>query len=133
MSERGAAADGRFELRRGASWLALDGEVVAVPSFHEKWLAEHPDEAAGARNVAELILRRRWVSVVLFDRGYLELILPERDAADVRRCLFELLSRNASAWSKATAMALDRPGYSLLVPADAESEESLASALARPI
>lgn len=124
---------GRYELRRGASWLTMEGEAIPVPSFHEKWLADHPEEASGAHDVAELIQKRRWISVILFDGGYLELIVPERDAADVRRSVFELLSRNASSWSKATVMAMDGLGYSLLAPADAADEASLAAALGRII
>jgi hypothetical protein len=122
-----------YALLRGASWLSLDGDVVPVPSFHEKWIAEHPVESEGARNACELILKKRWISVVLFDKGYLELILPAIGAEDVRRTLFEFLSRNAPSWAKATIMSLDRPGYSLLVPADAASEESLAAALDKTI
>jgi hypothetical protein len=123
----------RYVLRRGASWLSMGGEVIPVPSFHEKWLADHPEEAEGARDVAELIRKKRWISVILFDEGYLELIVPERGARDVRRSLFELLSRNALSWSKATVMAIDGLGYSLLGPSDAADEASLAAALDRTI
>jgi hypothetical protein len=118
-----------YALRHGASWLTMEGEVISVPSFHEKWLAEHSEEAEGARNVAELISKKRWISVILFDEGYLELIVPERGAQDVRRALFELLSRNALSWSKATVMAMDGLGYSLLGPSDIADEASLAAAL----
>lgn len=123
----------RYTLRRGASWLSMKGEVIPVPSFHEKWLADHPAEAEGARDVAELIRKKRWISVILFDEGYLELIVPERDAKDIRRTLFELLSRNALSWSKATVMAIDGLGYSLLGPSDVADEASLAAALDRTI
>jgi hypothetical protein len=122
-----------YALRRGASWLTMEGEVIPVPSFHDKWLADHPEETQGAHDVAELIQKRRWISVILFDEGYLELLIPERDAQDVRRSIFELLSRNALSWSKATVMAMDGLGYSLLSPSDAADEASLATALSRTI
>jgi hypothetical protein len=111
----------------------MEGEVIPVPSFHEKWLAEHPEEAQGASDVAELIQKKRWISVILFEDGYLELIVPERGAQDVGRSLFELLSRNALSWSKATVMAMDGLGYSLLDPSDVADEASLAAALDRTI
>jgi hypothetical protein len=126
-------SEGLYSLRRGASWLTMEGEVISVPSFHEKWLAEHPEEASGARDVAELIQKKRWISVILFGDGSLELIVPERGAADVRRSLFELLSRNAQSWSKATVMAMDGLGFSLLGPSDVADEAYLAAALSRTI
>lgn len=122
-----------YELRRGASWLTPAGEVVPIPGFHEEWLREHGDLAGGARNACELILRKRWLSVDLFDEGYLELLVPDRGSAEVRRSLFELLSRNAGVWSRALVMSMDEEGYSMLFPADAADAESLAVALARTI
>lgn len=129
----GARAPGPFKLVHGASWLTPGGEVHVVPGFHEEWLREHEDLAGGARNVCELVLRMRWISVALFEGGYLELMVPDRRSRDVRKALGELLSRNASAWTKALVMSMDEEGYSMLLPADAADEASLEAALGRSL
>jgi hypothetical protein len=126
------AAPGPYELQRGASWLLPGGEVIPVPGFHEEWLAEHAELAAGSHNVCELVLRRHWVSVALFDRGYLELIVPNR-GPDIRRMILELLSRNAGLWARALVMSMGEEGYAMLLPPDAADEASLAAGLARKI
>jgi hypothetical protein len=122
-----------YELRPGASWMTLEGELIPVPGFHEEWLRAHEELAEGARNACELILRKRWLSVDLFDKGYLELMVPNRGSAEVRRSIFELLSRNAGLWARALVISMDAEGYAMILPADAADEESLAAALARPI
>ena len=122
-----------FGLRPGASWLTREGEVIPIPGFHEEWLREHEDLAQGARNVCELILRKRWLSVALFDEGYLEIMVPDRSSDEVKRSIFELLSRNAGEWSKALVMSMDAEGYAIIGPRDAADEGSLAAALARSI
>ena len=132
MSEgRAGGPPGSYALLHGASWLLPGGEVLVVPGFHEEWLAEHAELAAGARNVCELVLRRRWISVALFGGGYLELMVPDRRAEDVGREVRELLSRNPGAWSRALVMSMDEEGYAMLEPADAASPEALAAALAK--
>jgi hypothetical protein len=122
-----------YALLHGASWLTPEGEVLPIPGFHEEWLREHEDLAEGARNACELILRKRWISVSLFDGGYLELMVHDRHDPEVRRALFELLSRNAGAWERALVMSMDEEGYPMLLPADAADEEALAAALRRTI
>ena len=103
-----------FSLLHGASWLLPSGEVMAVPGFHEEWIAAHEELSGGARNVCELVLRKRWISVALFSEGYLELMVPDRRSEDVRHMLWELLSRNAGAWSKALVMSMDEEGYAMI-------------------
>ncbi len=120
-----------YALLHGASWLTLEGEILPVPGFHEEWLREHEDLAQGARNACELILRRRWLSLSLFDDGYLEVMVPDRSSGEVLRSVFELLSRNAGHWSKALVMSMDEEGYAMLSPADAADVASLAAALAK--
>jgi hypothetical protein len=122
-----------YALPHGASWLTPAGEVLPIPGFHEEWLRAHEDLAEGARNACELVLRKRWISVTLFAGGYLELMVPDRRSEDVRRSLFELLSRNASLWSKALVMAMDEEGYAMLESGDAVDEARLGESLRRPI
>jgi hypothetical protein len=122
-----------YALIHGASWLAPGGEILPIPGFHEEWLAEHEDLADGSRNVCELVLRKRWISVALFSGGYLELMVPDRSSEDVRRELYRLLSRNASAWQRALVMAMDEEGYSVLFPPDAADAAALAAAIERKI
>lgn len=123
----------RYALLYGASWLTSTGEVLPVPGFHEEWLREHEDLARGARNVCELILRERWISVALFAGGYIELMVPDRRSEDVRRAIFQLLSHNASLWSKALVMAMDEEGYSMLESGDEADEAVLARKLEKSI
>jgi hypothetical protein len=123
----------RYALPYGASWLTPAGEVLPIPGFQAEWLREHEDLAGGARNACELVLRKRWISVTLFAGGYLELMVPDRRSEDVRRALFELLSRNAALWSKALVMAMDEEGYAMLEPGDAGDEERLGESLRKPI
>jgi hypothetical protein len=120
-----------YSLIHGASWLKGDGEVLPIPGFHQEWLRSHEDLAEGARNVCELILRKRWLSVSLFDGGYLEIMVPDRGSEEVRRSLFLLLSRNAGLWTKALVMSMDEEGYAMLEGADAADEAGLAAALAK--
>jgi hypothetical protein len=122
-----------FSLVYGASWLLPSGEVLLVPGFHEEWLAAHPGLARGARNVCELILRERWISVALFGGGYLELMVPDRRSPEVRRMIWELLSRNAGSWSKVLVMSMDEEGYALLGSDDASDEAGLSERLSRPL
>jgi hypothetical protein len=122
-----------YELRLGAGWLTPGGEVLPIEGFHEEWLRRHEEIAEGARNACELILRKRWLSVSLYDKGYLEIMVPDRNSAEVRRSIFELLSRNAGIWARALVMSMDEEGYSMLLPADAADETTLAMALQRTI
>lgn len=122
-----------YALIYGASWLGPAGEVIPIPGFHEEWLREHEDVAEGARNVSELILRKRWISVTLFAGGYLELMVPDRHSKDVRRAIFELLSHNAASWTKALVMSMDEEGYAMLEPCDASDEARLGERLDRSI
>ena len=122
-----------YALIYGASWLTPAGEVVPIPGFHEEWLREHEEVAEGARNVCELVLRKRWISVTLFAGGYLELMVADRRSDDVRRSLFELLSRNAGLWSKALVMAMDEEGYAMLEPGDCADEGRLGASLGKSI
>jgi hypothetical protein len=123
----------KFSLAHGASWLTPDGDVYPVPGFHEEWLREHEDISNGARNVCEFILRTRWISVALFEGGYLELMVPDRRSADVKKLIYEFLSRNASVWAKALVMSMDEEGYAMLTPSDVTDVGAFEAALAKSV
>ncbi|MFZ4616454.1 MAG: hypothetical protein ACOYM2_09705 [Rectinemataceae bacterium] len=120
-----------WTLIRGASWIALDGQVYPVPGFHEAWLAEHAELAHGARNVCELVLATRWVSATLFGEGYLELMVHDRHDPELRSRLLRLLTRAMGRWRKALVMAMDEEGYAMLEPADVDDAAALGRALDR--
>jgi len=132
-SAPGTPTAGKYELVHGASWLTPEGDVHVVPGFHEEWLREHEVLVGGARNVCELVLSKRWISVALFEGGYLELMVPDRRSDDVRASVRELLSRNASAWTKALVMSMDEEGYAMLAPGDEADDASLEAALGRSL
>jgi len=113
--------------------LTPDGDVYPVPGFHEEWLREHEDISNGARNVCEFILRTRWISVALFEGGYLELMVPDRRSADVKKLIYEFLSRNASVWAKALVMSMDEEGYAMLTPSDVTDVGAFEAALAKSV
>jgi len=113
--------------------MTAEGELLPIPGFHEEWLREHEELSEGARNVCELILRKRWLSVDLFDSGYLELIVPDRSSDEVRRSIYELLSRNADKWTRVLVMSLGEEGYAIILPADAADEAALVAAMGRKI
>lgn len=133
IKDRDPLPPGSYALLHGASWLTPEGEVYVVPGFHEEWLRSHEDLAEGSRNVCELVLRKRWISVSLFEGGYVELMVPDRRSADIKAAVFELLSRNASAWKKALIMSMDEEGYAMLEPADIVDASALDAALARTL
>jgi hypothetical protein len=122
-----------FELLHGASWLTLEGEVLEVPGFHEEWLREHEELAQGSRNVCELVLRRRWISVALFSEGYVELMVADKSSPDIVMAIFRLLSGRPGSWARALVMSMGEEGYALLSPADLAGPEALAAALGRPL
>jgi hypothetical protein len=123
----------RFALPRGASWLKSSGEVLPIPGFHEEWIRAHQDMVEGAANVCEVVLGMRWISVALFDGGYLELMVPDRRSPGVVSLVGELLSRNAGEWRKALVMSMDEEGYVMIGPEDARDPETLARRLASPM
>jgi hypothetical protein len=71
-------APGRFEWVKGAAWLLPDGSLHIVPGFHDEWIAAHRDLAPGCSNVAEVVSRLGWLSVVSYAQGYVEFMIRSR-------------------------------------------------------
>ena len=117
-------APGRFEWVKGAAWLLPDGSIHTVPGFHDEWLASHQDMASGCSNVAEVVSRLGWLSVVSYSQGYVEFMIRSRsDAASVGLCA-EQLRRNLGRWKNALVMTMDEEGYIKLAPDDFAPDSS---------
>ncbi|HOZ73537.1 MAG TPA: hypothetical protein PLQ29_07705 [Spirochaetales bacterium] len=107
-----------FEWVRGAAWLFPDGTLDIVPGFHDEWIAAHQDRAPGCSNVADVVTRLGWVSVVSYSRGYVEFMIRSKsDSGSVRLCV-EHLGRNLGRWENALVMTMDEEGYAKLTPDD---------------
>jgi hypothetical protein len=121
-----------FDLAHGASWILPDGRVIKVPGFHSSWISSHPSIASGATNTAEFVGKTGWISAVLHEGGYLELIA--RSLADSRQtdCLWSLLSLNAAALDRVVLLVLGMEGCIVLRREDLSSRERFDAALASP-
>jgi hypothetical protein len=89
-----------FEISTGAWWVVPDGRTIAVPSFHESWLAAHPAIAGGALHTVDFVQKSGWLSVTQYSDGMLEVI--SRDIVDLRQreALRMLLDVNKGAIKK---------------------------------
>lgn len=107
-----------FTWIQGAAWLLPDGEPVVVPGFHDEWIRAHQDVAPGCANVCDVVMKLRWLSVVSYSQGYVEIMLSSRrDSASVELCV-EHLGRNLARWETALVMTMDEEGYIRLSRAD---------------
>jgi hypothetical protein len=107
-----------FEWVRGAAWLFTDGTLAVVPGFHDEWIAAHQDMAPGCANVADVVIKLGWLSVVSYSQGYVEFMIRSKsDDASVELCA-EHLRRNVGRWENALVMTMDEEGYIKLTPAD---------------
>ena len=112
-----------YELAHGASWILPDGRVIKIPGFHSSWIASHPAIASGASNTAEFVKKSGWISAVLHEAGYLELITRSITDARLRDCLWNLLSLNAEALDRVVLMILGMEGCLVLGKGELSSRE----------
>ena len=105
-----------FILAHGASWILPDGRVLKIPGFHMNWIASHQAIAPGAANTAEFVARTGWISAVLHEGGYLELISRSIEDRKQRDCIWSLLAANAGNLGKVVLMSLGRNGVLELDP-----------------
>jgi hypothetical protein len=102
----------------------LRGRIYIVPGFHEEWLHENPELADGNKSVAELILDKRWISCVLFAKGYVELCINDCRDREVVALLRRFLLRNASSWKNALVMPMiEEERFIQVVPEDLVNED----------
>ncbi|MCF7928505.1 MAG: hypothetical protein K9L68_05995 [Spirochaetales bacterium] len=102
---------GDYQLVLGASWMTLTGDVYLVPGFHIEWLKKYQDEVGAYSSVAELILDKRWISLMLYNRGYLEVYINSVHDQEVAAALWKLLYVNSSVWSQLLIIALEEDRY----------------------
>jgi hypothetical protein len=121
-----------FALVHGASWVLPDGRIIKIPGFHSSWLASHASIAQGATDTAQFVKKSGWMSAVLHDGGYLELIMRSIVDSRQRDCLWGLLSTNESTIERAVVMALDREGCLTLLKPMPDTKELLESILDSP-
>lgn len=107
-----------YEWIKGAAWLFPDGTLDVVPGFHDEWIANHQDLAPGCSNVADVVTRLGWLSVVSYSQGYVEFMIRSKtDGSSVELCA-EHLRRNLGRWENALVMTMDEEGYCKLRPED---------------
>ena len=100
-----------FSFRHGATWMDLEGKIYVVPGFHEEWIHAHPELAGDCRTVVDMVLKKGWVSIVVFGEGYVEICL--NDIADERSVslVHAYLERNKNKWANALLMPMKIEGF----------------------
>jgi hypothetical protein len=119
-----------FVLAHGASWILPDGRVIKIPGFHSSWISSHPSIAPGASNTGEFVAKTGWISAVLHEAGYLELIVRSREDERLKNCLWSLLSTNIPILQKVVIMVLGTSGCLVMEKDGFASKEGFFEALA---
>jgi hypothetical protein len=122
-----------YDLVHGASWILADGRVIKIPGFHSSWIASHPAIASGATNTAEFVKKTGWISAVLHEAGYLELIVRSIAEERARDCLWNLLSLNSAALDRVVLMILGMEGYLIFGRESLSSRERFEECLNSPM
>lgn len=99
-----------YSISHGACWILPDGRVIKIPGFHESWLASHPAIAGGALNTAAFVQKSGWLSAVLHDQGYLEIIVRSSGEEKIRECLWQTLANNREILTRVVIMVLGLDG-----------------------
>ncbi|GEM_PF-1564776 len=100
-----------FSFHSGASWMTLDGTIYIVPGFHEEWIRKHQDIVGPYRTVAEVIENLRWLSIVVYSNGYLEVCINDQYDSEVRQVLWQYLSHNRGRWREVMIMPFHSQGF----------------------
>lgn len=115
----------------GATWMDGEGRMYIVPGFHEEWLLSNPELAQGAKNVAEMVLKRGWLSIVVFNQGYLEICINDVHDGSVISLLHRYLSKNLGRWNTVLIMPMAEEGYIQVERGDFGNLEAFSALLAR--
>lgn len=120
-----------FEIGEGAWWVVPDGRTIAVPSFHESWLASHPAIAGGARNTIEFVKKSGWLSVTLYTGGMVEIISRDQNDPRQQKAILQLLEVNRPLLTKAVIFVPAVDGCLTLGPEALDDSERISVLLAR--
>lgn len=127
MNEETAA----FGFYHGATWMDLEGNMYVVPGFHEEWIHAHPDLAGDCRTVLDMVLKKGWVSIVVFSEGYIEICLNDITDPKTVALVHEYLERNGNRWANVLLMPMKIEGFIQLSRADFGSRADFALSLAK--
>jgi hypothetical protein len=106
-----------------------DGRVIVVPGFHDSWIQAHQGLAPGAKNTADFVKKTGWVSAVLHEEGFLELIVRSRTEKRVLDCVRGIVEENAKTLEKLVILVLGEDGCIVLGGEDILNPEKLAAKL----
>ena len=101
----------KFSFQPGASWMTLSGTIYIVPGFHEEWIRKHQDIVGPHRTVAEVIENLRWLSIVVYSNGYLEICINDQYDTEVREVLWGYLQHNRGRWRDVMIMPFHSQGF----------------------
>jgi hypothetical protein len=101
----------RFGFYHGACWMKLDGTMYIVPGFHDEWIQDHPELAGDDKSVSDLVIHKRWISVVVYSEGYVECCINNRSDCEVLSALFDFLATNEGKWKTALVMPMEEEGF----------------------
>lgn len=118
-----------FRLSHGALWLIPDGRVIKIQGFHDSWLRAHSALASGAKNTVEFVQKSGWISAVLHDQGFCELIIRSRTEDRLRQAVWNILATNQDLLNKVVIMVVGLEGCLVLGKAEIESREVFERAL----
>ncbi|MCX7023717.1 MAG: hypothetical protein NT080_03760 [Spirochaetes bacterium] len=123
---------GRWEWVHGASWLTEGGVVYPVPGFHEAWIAENAEFVPGCRNVCDVVLSKRWVSLGVYSKGYVELLVPCRSDWECLERARVFLEKSLGKWDKALFLTMGEEGYVKISPEDVVDAPSFFGNFVKP-
>ncbi len=102
----------------------LDGNIYVVPGFHDEWIQSHPEHVGSIKSVTELIMKLRWVSVVVYSKGYIELCINDATDPAVIALVFAFLKKNLGKWTSVLIMPMVEEGFIQAKPEDLIDEDS---------
>ena len=91
--------------------MTLSGTIYIVPGFHEEWIRKHQDIVGPHRTVAEVIENLRWLSIVVYSNGYLEICMNDQYDTEVREVLWGYLQHNRGRWRDVMIMPFHSQGF----------------------
>ena len=107
----------------GASWLTEGGEVLPVAGFHEAWIERNAALVPGCKNVCDVVLSKRWVSLGVYSKGYVELLVPGGGDREVLERARVFLEKSLGKWESALFLTMGDEGYVKVMPADVQDPE----------